>query len=49
VIQPALGRVADVHGYPLSFVLSGIFAALAVPFLVASRRERSPADRVVKV
>jgi MFS family permease len=44
VLQPALGRVADVYGYPLSFVFSGIFAAVAVPFLVASRRERSPAD-----
>ena len=44
VIQPALGRAADVYGYPISFVLSGIFAAVAVPFLVASRRERSPAD-----
>lgn len=44
VILPALGRAADVYGYPISFVLSGIFAAVAVPFLVASRRERSPAD-----
>lgn len=45
VIQPALGRVADVWSYPTSFVLSGIFSALAVPFLVASRHERAPADR----
>jgi MFS family permease len=45
VLQPGLGRVADVHGYPISFVLSGLFAAIAVPFLVASRREHAPADR----
>jgi MFS family permease len=44
VLQPALGRAADIHGYPLSFLLSGMFAAVAVPFVIASRRERSPAD-----
>jgi MFS family permease len=44
VAQPALGRVADVHGYPLSFLLSGLFATLAMPFLVASRRTCSPSD-----
>ena len=44
VLHPALGRAADVYGYPISFVFSGIFAAVAMPFLVASRRERSPAD-----
>ena len=45
VLQPGLGRIADAHGYPLSFLLSGLFAGIALPFLVASRRERSPADR----
>jgi hypothetical protein len=45
VLQPALGRTADVYGYPLSFLLSGLFAATAVSFVVASRRERPPADR----
>lgn len=44
VIQPALGRVADVHSYSLSFVLSGVFAVIAAPFLLASRRENAPAD-----
>ena len=44
VTQPALGRVADLHGYPVAFVLSGIFSSLAVPFLIASRRENAPAD-----
>ena len=43
-LQPALGRVADVYTYGLSFVLSGVFAVVSVPFLLASRRERSPAD-----
>ncbi len=44
VAQPALGRVADVHGYAPSFVVAGVFAALSLPFVVASRRQRSAAD-----
>ena len=47
VAQPALGRSADVWGYPASFVLSSIVAALAVPFVWLSRRERSAADTQV--
>ena len=44
VIQPALGRVADVYQYPASFILSGLFAAVSIPFLYFSRREQDPAD-----
>ena len=44
VVQPVLGRVADVQGYPMSFVFGGLIQLIAVPFLVASRRENSPAD-----
>jgi MFS family permease len=42
--QPVLGRTADVWGYPASFVLSGGLSALAIPFLLRSRRQRVPAD-----
>jgi hypothetical protein len=42
--QPALGRAADVWGYPASYVLSGGLAALAVPFLYRSRQQPVPAD-----
>jgi MFS family permease len=45
VVQPVLGRSADLYGYPMSLALAGIFQTLAVPFLVASRRQGSPADR----
>lgn len=45
VFQPPLGRAADVYGYPVSFVLSGILSLVAVPFLVLSRRENAAADR----
>jgi MFS family permease len=44
VIQPALGKSADVYGYAPSFVFSGIVALGALPFLFASRRERADAD-----
>jgi MFS family permease len=44
VAQPALGRAADVWGYPASYVLSSGLSALAIPFLVLARRQRSPVD-----
>jgi MFS family permease len=44
VIQPVLGRVADVYSYATSFVVAAVIQLISVPFLVASRRERSPAD-----
>jgi MFS family permease len=45
VVQPLLGRSADLYGYPASLALAGIFQSLAGPFLVASRRQGAPADR----
>jgi MFS family permease len=47
VIQPALGRAADVWSYGTSYAIGAAFQALAVPFLLLSRREHSPADTVV--
>jgi MFS family permease len=44
VIQPVLGRSADVWGYPGSLLVSGGIQMLAVPFLWLSRRQGSPAD-----
>ena len=44
VIQPVLGRVADVSSYAASFAVGAGVQLLAVPFLVASRRQRAPAD-----
>jgi hypothetical protein len=43
-IQPALGRAADVYSYATSLVIGGVIELLAVPFLLLSRREGSPAD-----
>ncbi|MBT8213738.1 MAG: MFS transporter, partial [Acidimicrobiia bacterium] len=44
VTQPALGRTADVWGYSASYVVSGVIAAFAVPFIGLSRSENAPAD-----
>ncbi|MGH8773868.1 MAG: MFS transporter [Jiangellaceae bacterium] len=44
VIQPVLGRSADVYSYATSFVFAAGIQLLAAPFLVASRRQRAAAD-----
>jgi MFS family permease len=47
VIQPVLGKAADVWSYGTSFVVASAFQLIAVPFLMLSRRERTPADTAV--
>jgi MFS family permease len=49
VIQPALGRSADAYSYATSYVVGAAFQIVAVPFLLLSRRERSPSDAMVGV
>jgi len=44
VAQPALGRSADVWGYPVSYLFSAAGSALSLPFLVVARRLASQAD-----
>jgi MFS family permease len=39
VIQPALGRAADLFSYATSFLLSGAIQAIAIPFAFLARRE----------
>jgi MFS family permease len=43
-IQPVLGRVADVWGYPASYLCSAAFQALAVPLLFVAQRQRAESD-----
>jgi MFS family permease len=45
VAQPALGKSADVWGYPASYLLSAAGTALALPFLARARKLNTPADR----
>ena len=44
--QPALGRVADVWGYPAWSACSSAIQVLAVPLLVLARRQNAAADRI---
>lgn len=44
VVQPLLGRSADLYGYPASLAIAGVIELLAVPFLLASRRQAPVAD-----
>jgi MFS family permease len=44
VAQPALGRSADVWSYGVSYVISGLLSAVALPFILLSRKEKAPAD-----
>jgi MFS family permease len=44
VLQPGLGRAADVGGYPVTFVASAVFQACALPFLRLAQRLNVPED-----
>ena len=44
VVQPLLGRAADVWSYSTSLVLGALIQLATVPFLVKSRMEHAPAD-----
>lgn len=46
VIQPGLGRVADLAGYPASFAVAAAVQALAIPFRVLARQEKAPSDLI---
>ena len=47
VIQPVLGRAADVYGYGASYVIAAGIETLAVPFVLLARRERASSDPIV--
>lgn len=47
VIQPVLGKTADVYSYSTSFAVGGVFQLLSIPFLILSRREASPSDTMI--
>lgn len=42
VIQPALGRAADVWSYGTAYVVSAVIQLLALPFLLLARRASKP-------
>ena len=46
VIQPALGKVADVWSFGTSYVVGAGIELLALPFLLLARRERAVSDQI---
>lgn len=44
VSQPGLGKIAELWGYPASYIGSAAFQFLALPFLVLARREQARSD-----
>ena len=46
VTQPLLGRMADVQGYPATYLASAGIYALALPFVWLAQREGAPGDQV---
>ncbi|MBV9243021.1 MAG: MFS transporter [Acidobacteria bacterium] len=46
VCQPGLGKVAELWGYPTSYLGSAAFQILALPFFVFARREKAKSDDI---
>ena len=46
ISQPALGKVAEVWGFPASYLGSAIFQSLAIPLLLLARREKASSDEI---
>ena len=46
ISQPALGKVAEVWGYPGSYLASAMFQSVALPFLIFARRENAKSDEI---
>jgi len=44
--QPALGKTAEVWGYPASYIGSAIFQLFALPFVILAWRERADSDPI---
>jgi MFS family permease len=44
VIQPILGKAADVWSYSTSYLFASFFQLAALPFIYMARREKSPSD-----
>jgi MFS family permease len=46
VAQPVLGRVSDVSGYGVAYIVSAGIQALALPFVLLARRENAVSDPI---
>lgn len=48
IIQPTLGKIADLYGYAGSYFVSSIFQFAALPFIFLSKKEKSASDKIQK-
>jgi hypothetical protein len=46
VVQPALGKVADIWSYSISYIVGGGIELMAVPFILLARREKATSDHM---
>lgn len=46
VIQPLLGKAADIWSYSTSYLAASFFQLGALPFLFLAKRERAPSDNI---
>jgi MFS family permease len=46
IIQPALGRIADMGGYSASYLVAAAVLMGALPFLILARRENAASDPI---
>jgi len=46
VIQPGLGKVADIWGYGPSYIVGAGIQLLSLPFIVLARRTHAPSDSI---
>ena len=46
VVQPILGKAADVFSYSTSYAISSIFQFAALPFIFLARREKAKSDKI---
>ncbi len=46
VVQPALGKAADVWSYGASYIIGGLVYLLAVPFLLMAKKEQPVSDPI---
>lgn len=44
IVQPFLGKAADIWSYPVSFLLGGFFQIMALPFLFKAKKVRTKED-----
>jgi len=49
VVQPGLGKVADVWSYSISYIAGAALTLLALPFILLARREHASSDSIENV